>query len=139
MLHSIPLRQLQSEIITRLYSARAIESPPDDAWFEDAFSRLKKWLATTPDPKGAMTTEGFAISFHSTSSASCEQDVDDADTCLLLFRPSPASPRPPRESLATVLASSSYIIRIYRRMQLTNRINWFWLTVSWCGIRCRDG
>lgn len=30
----------------------------------------------------------------------------------------------------TVVASSSYIIRIYRRMQLNNRISWMWLTVS---------
>ena len=29
-----------------------------------------------------------------------------------------------------VLASSTYIIRIYRRMQLHNRISWLWMTVS---------
>jgi hypothetical protein len=49
---------------------------------------------------------------------------------LLLFRPSPGHPRPDRNALSVLLASSSYIIRIYRRMQLNNRIAWLWMTVS---------
>jgi len=50
------------------------------------------------------------------------------DSALLLYRPSPGCPRPGRKALSTVLASSSYIIRIYRRMQLNNRISWLWMT-----------
>jgi len=56
--------------------------------------------------------------------------VLSSDSALLLFRPSPGNPRPGREALSTVLASSSYIIRIYRRMQVNNRISWLWMTVS---------
>ena len=52
------------------------------------------------------------------------------DSALLLYRPSPGCPRPGRKAMTTVLASSSYIIRIYRRMQLNNRISWLWMTVS---------
>ncbi len=52
------------------------------------------------------------------------------DSALLLYRPSLGCPRPGRKAMTTVLASSSYIVRIYRRMQLNNRISWLWMTVS---------
>ena len=52
------------------------------------------------------------------------------DSALLLYRPSPGCPRPGRKAMTVVLASSSYIIRIYRRMQLNQRISWLWMTVS---------
>lgn len=52
------------------------------------------------------------------------------DTVLLLFRPSPACPRPSQEALATCLSSSSYIIRIFKSLQRKNKINWYWLSVS---------
>jgi hypothetical protein len=40
-------------------------SPPAEEWFDEMFERLKEWLATSPDPRGAVSTEGYAISFHS--------------------------------------------------------------------------
>ena len=80
-----------------------------------------------------MSAEGYAISFHSTSLSWCMVKVgaDRADSTLLLYRPSSGNPRPDRKALSAVLASSSYIIRIYRRMQLNNRISWLWMTVSY--------
>jgi len=111
--HTIKLRQLQSEILNNTYGVNGL-SPPKPEWFDDMFERLKNWLATSPDPRGTVSSEGYAISFH--------------NSCLLLFRPSRGNPKPARSALATVLASSSYIIRIYRRMQLNNRISWLWMT-----------
>ncbi|RXK40030.1 fungal specific transcription factor [Tremella mesenterica] len=112
-IHTIKLRRLQSEIMSRTYGIHG-EQPPPTEWYEECFDRLKTWLATAPEPRGTVSSEGYAISFHNSS--------------LLLFRPSPGCPRPGVGALRTVLASSSYIIRIYRRMQLNNRISWLWMT-----------
>lgn len=112
-LNFIPLRELQSDISSRLYKVRSTESPPEE-WFLSMFEKLKTWLANSPEPRGSASTEGYAISFH--------------NTVLLLFRPSPACPRPSRDALATCLSSSSYIIRIFRSMQRKNKINWWWLS-----------
>lgn len=111
--HTVKLRQLQSEILNNTYGVNG-QPLPKPEWFDDMFERLKDWLATAPEPRGTVSTEGYAISFH--------------NSCLLLFRPSRGNPKPGRTSLGTVLASSSYIIRIYRRMQLNNRISWLWMT-----------
>lgn len=133
-IHTTKLRQLQSEILNQTYGTMNT-SPPAEEWFDEMFERLKEWLATSPDPRGAVSTEGYAISFHS-KSPSCYRKLPagtglkEADSALLLYRPSPGCPRPGCKALATVLASSSYIIRIYRRMQLNNRISWLWMTVS---------
>ncbi|ORX37235.1 fungal-specific transcription factor domain-domain-containing protein [Kockovaella imperatae] len=116
-LHTCRLRQMQSRILYHTYGIylhEAKRAGPSQEWFDDMFDRLKQWLATTPEPRGAVSSEGFAISFH--------------NSVLLLFRPSPGNPRPGKKALQTVLASSSYIIRIYRRMQLNNRISWLWMT-----------
>lgn len=111
--HTVKLRQLQSEILNNTYGVNGMSKPKPE-WFDDMFERLKSWLASSPDPRGTVSSEGYAISFH--------------NSCLLLFRPSRGNPKPGRAALATVLASSSYIIRIYRRMQLNNRISWLWMT-----------
>lgn len=111
--HTIRLRQLQSEILNNTYGVNG-QALPKQEWFEDMFDRLKEWLSSAPEPRGTVSAEGYAISFH--------------NSCLLLFRPSRGNPKPARSGLATVLASSSYIIRIYRRMQLNNRISWLWMT-----------
>ncbi|KLT45067.1 hypothetical protein CC85DRAFT_299937 [Cutaneotrichosporon oleaginosum] len=111
--HTVKLRQLQSEILNNTYGVNN-QPPPKEEWFDDMFERLKSWLSGAPEPRGTVSTEGYAISFH--------------NSCLLLFRPSRGNPKPSRNSLGTVLASSSYIIRIYRRMQINNRISWLWMT-----------
>ncbi|WOO76832.1 Positive regulator of purine utilization [Vanrija pseudolonga] len=111
--HTVKLRQLQSEILNNTYGVNGMPKPKPE-WFDDMFERLKDWLARSPEPRGTVSSEGYAISFH--------------NSCLLLFRPSRGNPKPGRAALATVLASSSYIIRIYRRMQLNNRISWLWMT-----------
>jgi hypothetical protein len=111
--HTIKLRQLQSEILNNTYGVNGQPAPRPE-WFDEMFEKLKSWLASAPDPRGTVSSEGYAISFH--------------NSCLLLFRPSRGNPKPARSALATVLASSSYIIRIYRRMQVNNRISWLWMT-----------
>lgn len=111
--HTVKLRELQSEILSNTYGVNGMPKPKPE-WFDDMFERLKNWLASSPEPRGTVSSEGYAISFH--------------NSCLLLFRPSRGNPKPSRPALATVLASSSYIIRIYRRMQLNNRISWLWMT-----------
>ncbi|BEJ12191.1 hypothetical protein CspHIS471_0206510 [Cutaneotrichosporon sp. HIS471] len=111
--HTVKLRQLQSEILNNTYGVNN-QPPPKEEWFDDMFERLKSWLSSAPEPRGTVSTEGYAISFH--------------NSCLLLFRPSRGNPKPSRSALGTVLASSSYIIRIYRRMQINNRISWLWMT-----------
>ncbi|OWZ73938.1 hypothetical protein AYX14_00664 [Cryptococcus neoformans] len=114
-LHTTKLRQLQSEILFNTYGVHGSTGRlPSDEWFDDCYGRLKHWLKTAPEPRGTVSTEGFELSFH--------------NSCLLLFRPSPGCPRPGRKALSTVLTSSGYIIRIYRRMQLNNRISWLWMT-----------
>ncbi|WVQ96491.1 hypothetical protein IAU59_003596 [Kwoniella sp. CBS 9459] len=114
-IHTTKLRQLQSEILFETYGVHGSTGRlPSEEWRQDCFERLKSWLATAPEPRGTVSTEGYAISFH--------------NSCLLLFRPSPGCPRPGRSALATVLTSSSYVIRIYRRMQNNNRISWLWMT-----------
>ncbi|KAK8858741.1 hypothetical protein IAR55_002970 [Kwoniella newhampshirensis] len=114
-LHTIKLRQLQSEILFNTYGVHGSTGrTPSDEWAEDCFRRLKEWLTTSPEPRGTVSSEGYSISFH--------------NSCLLLFRPSPGCPRPGRRALSTVLSSSGYIIRIYRRMQLNDRISWLWMT-----------
>ncbi|WWC62772.1 uncharacterized protein I303_105369 [Kwoniella dejecticola CBS 10117] len=114
-LHTTKMRQLQSEILFNTYGVHGSTGRlPSEEWRQDCFDRLKTWLAEAPEPRGTVSTEGYAISFH--------------NSCLLLFRPSPGSPRPGRSALSTVLTSSSYVIRIYRRMQLNNRISWLWMT-----------
>lgn len=112
-MHTIKLRQLQSEILNHTYGVNG-QPLPKEEWFDDMFERLKHWLANAPEPRGTVSSEGYAISFH--------------NSCLLLYRPSRGNPKPGRTALSTVLASSSYIIRIYRRMQLNNRISWLWMT-----------
>lgn len=111
--HTVRLRQLQSEILNNTYGVNG-QPLPKPEWFDDMFERLKEWLSSAPEPRGTVSAEGYAISFH--------------NSCLLLFRPSRGNPKPGRASLGTVLASSSYIIRIYRRMQVNNRISWLWMT-----------
>ncbi|WVQ65613.1 uncharacterized protein L199_003791 [Kwoniella botswanensis] len=114
-LHTTKMRQLQSEILFNTYGVHGSTGRiPSEEWRQDCFERLKTWLAEAPEPRGTVSTEGYAISFHNSS--------------LLLFRPSPGCPRPGRSALTTVLTSSSYVIRIYRRMQLNNRISWLWMT-----------
>lgn len=63
-IHTTRLRQLQSEILNNTYGT-INTSPPAEEWFDEMFERLKEWLATSPDPRGAVSTEGYAISFHS--------------------------------------------------------------------------
>ena len=63
-IHTTRLRQLQSEILNNTYGTMNT-SPPAEEWFDEMFERLKEWLATSPDPRGAVSTEGYAISFHS--------------------------------------------------------------------------
>ncbi|KAJ9098545.1 hypothetical protein QFC19_006313 [Naganishia cerealis] len=63
-LNFIPLRELQSEINSRLYSVKAAEAPSQE-WFDKMFERLKIWLSNSPEPKGCTSAEGYAISFHS--------------------------------------------------------------------------
>lgn len=134
-LNFIPLRELQSEINSRLYSVKAVEQPSQE-WFDSMFERLKVWLSNSPEPKGCTSAEGYAISFH--SKPHVERQVRftlmfrlfRVDTVLLLFRPSPACPRPSKDALAACLSSSSYIIRIFRTIQRKNKINWMWLSVS---------
>ena len=103
------------------------------------FDRLKQWLQNSPEPRGTQSTEGYAVSFHSESERralvsrggrSLLTRSPSIDTVLLLFRPSPACPRPSQEALATCLSSSSYIIRIFKSLQRKNKINWYWLSVS---------
>ncbi|WRT67942.1 uncharacterized protein IL334_004916 [Kwoniella shivajii] len=114
-LHTTKMRQLQSEILFNTYGIHGSTGRiPSEEWRQDCFERLKTWLAEAPEPRGTVSTEGYAISFH--------------NSCLLLFRPSPGCPRPGRSALSTVLTSSSYVIRIYRRMQINNRISWLWMT-----------
>ncbi|WWD18636.1 hypothetical protein CI109_103089 [Kwoniella shandongensis] len=114
-LHTIKLRQLQSEILFNTYGVHGSTGRiPSEEWAEDCFRRLKEWLTNSPEPRGTVSSEGYSISFH--------------NSCLLLFRPSPGCPRPGRKALSTVLSSSGYIIRIYRRMQLNDRISWLWMT-----------
>jgi hypothetical protein len=36
-----------------------------EEWLDDCFERLKAWLATSPEPRGTVSSEGYAISFHS--------------------------------------------------------------------------
>ena len=132
-LHTIRLRQLQSEILTNTYGIHGTEGPvpgPTLEWFDACFERLKTWLATAPEPRGTVSSEGYAISFHSQlNQMTWIIYSHPSDSALLLYRPSPGCPRPGRNAMTTVLASSSYIIRIYRRMQLSNRISWLWMTV----------
>lgn len=132
-LHTAKLRQLQSEIIDKTYGIYRPDGSadhPPQGWFDDCFERLKTWLSSTPEPRGTVSTEGYAISFHSELMSYRPSTELTADSALLLYRPSPGNPRPGRQALSTVLASSSYIIRIYRRMQLNNRISWLWMTAS---------
>lgn len=65
-LNFLPLRVLQSEINSRLYSVKAAESPSQE-WFDKMFERLKVWLSNSPEPRGCTSAEGYAISFHSKS------------------------------------------------------------------------
>ncbi|WWC88553.1 uncharacterized protein L201_003464 [Kwoniella dendrophila CBS 6074] len=114
-LHTVKIRQLQSEILFNTYGVHGSTGRlPSEDWRQDCYDRLKTWLAEAPEPRGTVSTEGYAITFH--------------NSALLLFRPSPGCPRPERSALSTVLSSSSYVIRIYRRMQLNNRISWLWMT-----------
>lgn len=133
-LNFVPLRELQSTIYSRLHSVRSFD-PPSHEWFMNMFDRLKQWLQNSPEPRGTQSTEGYAVSFHSEfewcgNSKRCGQRFHAIDTVLLLFRPSPACPRPSQEALATCLSSSSYIIRIFKSLQRKNKINWAWLSVS---------
>lgn len=63
-LNFLPLRMLQSEINSRLYSVKVAE-PPSQEWFDKMFERLKVWLSNSPEPRGCTSAEGYAISFHS--------------------------------------------------------------------------
>ncbi|WVN90538.1 uncharacterized protein L203_105775 [Cryptococcus depauperatus CBS 7841] len=114
-IHTIKLRQLQSEILFNTYGVHGSNGKiPNEEWFEDCHKRLEDWLNSTPEPRGTVSMEGYAISFH--------------NSCLLLFRPSPGCTRPCRKALSVVLTSSKYIIQIYQRKQINNRISCFWMT-----------
>jgi hypothetical protein len=76
--------------------------------------KLKDWLASVPGAESSFTSaEMWAVMFH--------------NSVLLLFRPSPACPRPTRAALSACLRSSSYLIRIVRRMYQANKMNYLWL------------
>jgi hypothetical protein len=67
-LHTTKLRQLQSEILDHTYGIHRPDGSanhPAQGWFDDCFDRLKTWLSTAPEPRGTVSTEGYAISFHS--------------------------------------------------------------------------
>ncbi|WVQ73386.1 hypothetical protein IAR50_002957 [Cryptococcus sp. DSM 104548] len=114
-IHTTKLRQLQSEVLFNTYGVHSSTGRlPSQEWVDDCYERLQEWLKNAPEPRGAVSTEGYALSYH--------------NSCLLLFRPSPGCPRPGRKALSIVLSSSGYNIRIYRRMQLNNRISWLWMT-----------
>ncbi|ODN93409.1 fungal specific transcription factor [Cryptococcus wingfieldii CBS 7118] len=114
-IHTTKLRQLQSEVLFNTYGVHSSTGRlPSQEWVDDCYERLQDWLKNAPEPRGAVSTEGYALSYH--------------NSCLLLFRPSPGCPRPGRKALSIVLSSSGYNIRIYRRMQLNNRISWLWMT-----------
>ena len=74
-IHTTQLRRLQSEILNNTYGT-INTSPPADEWFDEMFERLKEWLATSPDPRGAVSTEGYAISFHSELTCTPFPDTD---------------------------------------------------------------
>ena len=64
-MHTIRHSQLQSEILTNTFGIHGGRIPSPE-WATDCHDRLKEWLATTPPPRGAMTSEGWAANFHST-------------------------------------------------------------------------
>jgi hypothetical protein len=64
--HTIKARQLQSEILSHTFGIHGSPEQSRD-WADECFERLKEWLATTPEPRGAMSNEGFATAYHSKS------------------------------------------------------------------------
>jgi hypothetical protein len=65
-IHTTKLRQLQSEILTHTYGVHGVEKTQPE-WFDECYERLKDWMTNAPDPRGTVSTEGYAISFHSKS------------------------------------------------------------------------
>lgn len=63
--HTVKIRQLQSEILAHTYGMHGRVNAPSPEWFDNCYERLKAWLADAPEPRGTMTAEGYAISFHS--------------------------------------------------------------------------
>ncbi|KAL7411596.1 fungal-specific transcription factor domain-containing protein [Mrakia frigida] len=117
--HIILIRQLQSDIQRRLHRVTpgdrsCLVGVPEQAWFDEMLEKLKTWLSTVPSAESSFTSaEMWAVMFH--------------NSVLLLFRPSPACPRPTRAALSACLKSSSYLIRIVRRMYQANKMNYLWL------------
>lgn len=126
-IHHVRIRQLQSEIQDRLYSpahhlsADEIEhhTPPHD-WFVSMRERLVQWRRNAPAPMGFCSNTWFDLNYHI--------------TLTLLHRPSPRYPKPSKESLRVTRQASSAVMRSYKEMLKTGRVNWSGSKAAQCAI-----
>jgi hypothetical protein len=107
VLHNIRIRRLQSEIHHRLYmpSSRA----PSHEWYVSALARLHEWRETMPEGTGFISPEWLNVNFHI--------------SMMMLHRPAPANPTPSLDELKLGFASSAQVMRAYKHMHRTGRIN----------------
>jgi hypothetical protein len=122
-IHHVRIRQLQSEIQDKLYSPMHhlgaedvhCQMPPLE-WFSLISQRLVSWRRKAPAPIGFCSDTWFDLNYHI--------------TLTLLNRPSPRNPKPSRESLRITRQASSAVMRSYKEMLKTGRVNWSESTVT---------
>lgn len=116
-IHHVRIRRLQSEIQETLYCPEqrrsldgiGIQTPPLE-WFVSIKERLTQWRRGAPAPVGFCSTTWFHLNYHI--------------TLTLLNRPSPRNPHPSKESLRITRQAASAVMRTYKEMLKTGRVNW---------------
>jgi len=116
-LHHVRIRRLQSEIQDRLYcpiyhlgADDVSDQTPPIEWFTAITQRLVTWRRQAPAPIGFCSDTWFDLNYHI--------------TLTLLNRPSPRNPKPTKESLRVTRQASSAVMRSYKEMLKTGRVNW---------------
>lgn len=120
-IHVFRIRRIQSEIQQVLYQSSS--SLPRrfnnvDEWRKDVEERLREWCTTVPK-SNEDTNCGYNLGFI---------ELNYEQTRLLLYGLCPAVPHPSVSAFETIFESGEKIIRLYRRLQGENCINYTWLS-----------
>lgn len=108
----ISIRRLQSEVYTVLYNPTSAQGrlSPDAAWYESVTKRLDN-LRSAMTPVGTFVSRGWL-------------ELNYNHTMVLLHRPSPVVPAPPRQSLQKSLNGAIGMMNMYKEMYRSGRVNY---------------
>ncbi|CAO1623074.1 unnamed protein product [Jaminaea pallidilutea] len=115
------LRQMQSQIQSRLYSPGRDESAGEidevtAVWSWEMYERLRAWRIDFKYPTPFLTREWVRLQFNLTTT--------------YLFRASPKRPSPDPEAMHVTLHSSSETLKLYKALHRNLSINFSWMATQ---------